>query len=244
MSTGDAPPGPARQARARELCHEKLGDRFAEARSNYDTRRRVEVLIDRFLTPRLALPGLSVLDVGCGLGDFSVRLSELGARVVACDIGRNLVRRTRQLAGCDGVVADALALGATFDAESFDLVVSSECIEHTPSPARAIEEMAAVLKPGGYISLSTPNLVWKPLVLLATAAGTRPFEGYENFSTWRGLRRALRSARLTPVEEFGLHLFPFQLGAHALSKSCDERFQRFRALMINICILARKDSAH
>lgn len=222
-----------------EYCHERLGEEFATALSTYDTQRRVEVLVDEFLTDDM-VRGRRALDVGCGLGFFSRRLVERGADVLATDLGPNLVARTRAFAGCEGEVADALALRERFGEGRFDLVVSSECIEHTPDPARALREMAAVVKPGGYLSLSTPNLLWSPVVKAATRLGLRPFDGYENFSTWSGLRRVLQESGMEVVREKGLHLFPFQLRLHRLSRLCDAHLQMLRGAMINLCVLARK----
>src|SRR5690606_25155216 len=116
---------------SKELCHERLGDRFMYALSEYDTLRRVETLIDDFL-PDETIVGKRALDVGCGYGYFSERLAARGAIVTACDIGQSLVDATVRRVGCRGVVADALGLEEKFGAASFDLVVSSECIEHTP----------------------------------------------------------------------------------------------------------------
>lgn len=223
----------------REMTHERLGDRFAFALSRYDTDRRVEVLVDEFLGAE-RLRGARVLDVGCGLGDFSQRLAEHGAQVTACDLGAGLVERTRQRVGCEAVVADVLDLKATFAPESFDIVLSSECIEHTPNPVRAVEQMARLVKPGGMLSVSTPNQVWWPVVKLATVLKLRPFDGFENFSTWSGLRRTLAQEGLEVVQEKGLHAFPFQFGLHGLSRWIDENAQPIRGGMINICILAQK----
>jgi hypothetical protein len=50
----------------------------------------------------------------------------------------------------------------------------------------------------------------------------------------------MKLAGLEVREEYGLHLFPFQLPLHAISRWCDQHLQSFRALMINICILGRK----
>jgi 2-polyprenyl-3-methyl-5-hydroxy-6-metoxy-1,4-benzoquinol methylase len=222
-----------------ELCHERLGDEFERALSDYDTRRRVETLIDEFLADDM-VAGKETLDVGCGLGYFSKRLAERGARLIACDIGPGLVQKTRDLVGCRAEVADALELVQQFGEGRFDLVVSSECIEHTPSPQRALEQMAAVLKPGGYLAVSTPNIVWSPVVKLATALRLRPFDGHERFSSWSGMRRVLRSSGVEIVREAGLHLFPFQLPLHRLSTWCDRRLQTLRPLMINVCVLGRK----
>lgn len=221
-----------------ELCHDRLGEEFAKALSDYDTQRRIEVLIDTFLAP-LGLEGKEVLDVGCGLGFFSERLLHHGARVTATDIGPNLVQRTHGRLGCDAVVADALNLVDQFGSKSFDVVVSSECIEHTPDPLRATAQMLQVLKPSGYLSLSTPNLVWSPVVKLATALNLRPFDGFENFSTFRSLRDVVCDNDAIVIREQGLHLFPFQLKLHRMLRWCD-RLQFCRHVMINLCLLAQK----
>ncbi len=222
-----------------EYCHERLGDEFGRALSEYDTRRRVETLVDRFLTDEM-IAGRSVLDVGCGLGHFSERLVERGANVLACDIGPGLVQKTARRAGCVAEVADVLTLVEHFGADRFDAVISSECIEHTPDPAAALVQLAGVLKPGGALAVSTPNILWSPVVKLATALKLRPFDGHENFSSWACIRRILRGCGVRIEQEYGLHLFPFQSGLHRLSALCDRRCQGLRGLMINICVLGRK----
>lgn len=222
-----------------ELAYEAMGDAFATALSQYDTSRRVQVLVDEFL-PDYAVVGKRVLDVGCGLGFFSRRLVERGALVTACDVGPGLLERTRRHAGCETVFADALDLRRHFGEESFDVVVSSECIEHTPDPSRAVAEMLAVLRGGGYLSLSTPNIVWSPVVHLASAMRLRSFDGFEHFSSWTALRRRIAAGGATIVQEQGLHLFPFQLPLHRLSAWCDRHLQPLRVGMINICVLAQK----
>jgi len=227
-----------RRPHVQELTHERLGDRFADALSTYDTARRLDVLVDEFLPDDLA--GLHVLDVGCGLGFFSERLVQRGAIVTACDIGPGLVEQTKKRARCEAIVADALRPVETFGASRFDAVVSSECIEHTPSPLDALKQMVAVVKPGGRIAMSTPNRVWQPVVRAASRLRLRPFDGYENFSTWSEVRQTFEREGADVIAERGLHLFPFQLGCHGLSAWCDRHLQTARGLMINLCVLARK----
>ena len=225
-----------------EYCHERLGDAFATALCDYDTSRRVEVLVDDFLAD--VERGSNALDVGCGLGFFSESLHRRGIDVTACDLGPKLVERTRERVGCQAVVADALNLVDQFGADQFDTVISSECIEHTPDPYEAVRQMAGVLKPGGYLSISTPNSVWYPVVKAATVLKLRPFDGYENFSSWSGIVRTLDQSGVDVVRKTGLHLFPFQFRLHRLSRWVDRYGQMMRPLMINICVLGRKRTAH
>ena len=222
-----------------EYCHERLGEDFETALSDYDTTRRVEVLVEEFLGSA-AKAGTKALDVGCGLGFFSHSLHQRGVEVTACDLGANLVEQTRLRVGCEAVVADALNLVDQFGDGKFDIVISSECIEHTPEPYQAVQQMASVLKEGGLISISTPNIVWQPVVRAATRMKLRPFDGYENFSSWRGLRQTLDACGIDIVREYGLHPIPFQFGLHRCSQWLERHSQSLRLGMINICILGQK----
>lgn len=223
----------------KEYTHDRLGAKFHEALSQYDTRRRVEILVDRFLGGQ-RLRGRQALDVGAGLGFFSHRMQELGAAVTAADIGTQLLSYVGSTVGCRCECVDALSLAAHFGPESFDVVLSSECIEHTPDPSAALRQMARVLKPGGWLAVSTPNLVWYPVVRAATLLRLRPFDGLENFSTFQSVRRVLREEGVSVVEEYGLHLFPFQIPLHAVSRWADSHFQFLRCAMINVCVLGKK----
>src|SRR5204862_8337122 len=77
----------------KELVHERLGARFAEHLSEYDTSRRVAVVVDRFLGH---LRGHKVLDVAGGLGFFSRAVHERGGTVTATDIGQKLLDPVRR----------------------------------------------------------------------------------------------------------------------------------------------------
>ena len=81
-------------------------------------------------------------------------------------------------AGSRGLVADACELPVRD--ESFDVVISSEMLEHTRMPRRALEELARVLRADGVLVLTTPNRVWQSLVRAASALRLRPFHGPEN----------------------------------------------------------------
>jgi ubiquinone/menaquinone biosynthesis C-methylase UbiE len=96
-----------------------------------------------------------VLDLGCGTGRLAhrVRRALPGAAVVGCDFSAGMLaqarRRDRRPAW---VQADAGRL--PFAAASFDAVVSTEAFHWFPDQARALREVARVLRPGGIVALT------------------------------------------------------------------------------------------
>ena len=94
----------------------------------------------------------------------------------------------------------------------FDVVLSSEAIEHTPDPravgARAVSPRASR---AALLSLSMPNRLWQAPVRAASAIGLRPYDGYENFLWPQQLRAVLEQAGADIVEHRGIHLWPFQI---------------------------------
>src|SRR5260370_3891791 len=98
-------------------------------------------------------PTENVLDVGCGAGWLSRRLSELvpEGRVVGMDISDEMVRRARRLSvDLDNTMfivggVDAIPLDANF----FTRAISVESAYYWPDPARGIKEIFRVLREGG-----------------------------------------------------------------------------------------------
>jgi SAM-dependent methyltransferase len=109
-------------------------------------------------TPRL-VASARVLEIGCGSGDFAAWMVSRGAKEVTGEDFSNVAiqaaRERHQANDLSFAVGDIenIAHGP----ESFDLVVSCETIEHVLNPARAVNELARVLRKGGTLLLSTPN---------------------------------------------------------------------------------------
>jgi len=97
------------------------------------------------------LPPGRVLDAPCGDGALARELSARGWRVCAADIAPVHI---------DGVTSLRLDLDETlpFSDGAFDAVVSLEGIEHLLSPARCLAELCRVLRPGGRLVVTTPNV--------------------------------------------------------------------------------------
>ncbi len=100
-------------------------------------------------------PGL-LLDLGCGAGEFSARLQSLGWQVVGLDLVQGQADRARR-AGIRAVVGEVSA-GLPFRTGRFDLVLAGELIEHLVDTDGFLAETRRVLRAGGVLVLTTPNL--------------------------------------------------------------------------------------
>jgi SAM-dependent methyltransferase len=128
---------------------------------------------------RLALrPGQEVLDVGCGVGDVVIELSEAvrpGGRAVGIDASEAMLAAGRARAAAadrhvDLRVGDALALDE--GDESFDACRSERMLQWVPDIDGAVSEMVRVLRPGGRISIIDTD--WRTFVVdLPTASAVR-----------------------------------------------------------------------
>jgi SAM-dependent methyltransferase len=91
--------------------------------------------------------GGAALDVGCGPGQYSRAMSDLGMAVTAVDLSEGMVRAA-SAAGVRGAgVADAQRL--PFPDASFDRVVAAHMLYHLPDRTAGAAELARVLRAGG-----------------------------------------------------------------------------------------------
>jgi SAM-dependent methyltransferase len=96
-----------------------------------------------------------VLEVGCGWGEFAVRIrDELGAVVVATDLSARMVELSAER-GLDARVADVEKL--PFEDGEFDCVVANWMLYHVPDLDRGLAEIARVLLPGGRLVAGTSS---------------------------------------------------------------------------------------
>lgn len=94
-----------------------------------------------------------VLDVGAGQGALSKLLHELGFEVSACDL--NADDFLYDPVECRRV---DLNQGLPYDPESFDAAFAVEVAEHVTSTDKLLCDCARVVRPGGIVALSTPNI--------------------------------------------------------------------------------------
>jgi len=98
--------------------------------------------------------GKALLDLSSGDGDTSEMLARQGFRVIATDYGRQ-----RQMTNVTRVAGVDLNSFLPFRAAGFDAVDLVEVIEHIENQPQLIREIARVLKPGGIVLISTPNIL-------------------------------------------------------------------------------------
>lgn len=100
-------------------------------------------------------PGASVLDLGAGSGAMSLRLHDLGFEVAASDfVEEAFIPRGR-------IPFSFVDLNDTFSHgfnRLFDVVIAIETVEHLENPRRFVRECCKLVKLGGSLVLTTPNV--------------------------------------------------------------------------------------
>ncbi|MEP7147994.1 MAG: methyltransferase domain-containing protein [Acidobacteriota bacterium] len=170
-----------------------------------------EVVLDLFR--RFVPEPAKVADLAAGEGAFSIRLKELGHDVRAVDASSD----NWKVPAIPLVIRD---LDSDFSASlveksgRFDVVAAIEIVEHLENPFRFIRECAGLLKPGGLMFLTTPNVeaVNSRLIFLYTGR-LKSFGAYET----------VRPAHITPIFKWKLEMMLEEAGFETV----DECFNRY-----------------
>ena len=115
--------------------------------------RRVKMLSNHLRS------GMTVLELGCGTGSFTRELARSGADVVAIDVSPELLEIAKANYSAPNVqyqIQNAYEL--SYPDAAFDSVVGSSVLHHLEIGA-ALREIYRVLKPGGGISFTEPNML-------------------------------------------------------------------------------------
>jgi ubiquinone/menaquinone biosynthesis C-methylase UbiE len=139
-------------------------------------------------------PGDRVLDLGCGDGALTGVLADAAGgsgRVVGVDVAEAALRRARArhpalrftLAPIDGALP--------FDDGAFDVVWSSEVVEHVADTARWLSEVRRVLVPRGRLLVTTPSHGRLRLAIGGIERYSEPLGDHLHLYSARSLRRLL-----------------------------------------------------
>jgi SAM-dependent methyltransferase len=105
-------------------------------------------------------PAERVLDIGCGRAIDIVNMSKSGAVLIGIEPSFMMIshaRETLKLNGQNVHVLQAIGESIPIAAGSVDKVVCKGALDHFAAPGEALQQMAAVLRPGGYAVIAIAN---------------------------------------------------------------------------------------
>lgn len=123
-------------------------------------------------------PGARLLDVGAGSGALTSRLAGLGYVVTATDLDGSSFMGQAPLVEWDLAAA---SLPAGMDPDSYDGICAIETLEHVHDPTRALQNLYALLRPGGRLVISTPNVTHPRSRVKFLLRGSPAYFGSEEF---------------------------------------------------------------
>lgn len=139
-------------------------------------------------------PGATCLEVGGGRSEFARQLRDQGYQVIITDLNPTSVQFAQQL-GFQAYQQDLNDGLPLFAEAQFDGVTILEVIEHVVAVEFLLQEIHRVLKPGGFLILSTPNFVFWANRLRILFGNLSVDEGYHyRFFTVKSLSKQLKTA--------------------------------------------------
>lgn len=164
------------------------------------------------------LAGKTVLDVGCGAGILAEAMAVRGATVTGLDAGAEHLEVAREHATDHGLQVHYLHTTAESHAEQhagqYDVVTCLEMLEHVPDPDAVVSALARLVRPGGWLFLSTINrtprafteaIIGAEYLLRLLPAGTHE---YGRFIRPSELATSLRQHGLKVTDMTGLTYCP------------------------------------
>jgi predicted SAM-dependent methyltransferase len=165
--------------------------------------------VARYAFARRYAPGKRVLDAGCGTGYGSAELAQSAAEVTGVDIAPEAIEYARANYPLPGLrFIESSCAAVPFPADSFDLVIAFEVIEHLPDFRAFLDDSARVLTREGLFMVSSPNKRYYAETRAET--GPNPFHEheFEADELVRELNRVFPNVRLllqNRVESFAFH---------------------------------------
>ena len=147
-------------------------------------------------------PGKKILEVGCGTGIFTEKLAQTGAEVLAIDLSPDLLMKARNRVLKNNVnLIEADLEKLPFDKNSFDSVVGVSILHHVDL-GKALREIYRVLKVGGKIVFSEPNMLNPQIMIMFSHPRLRKLIGATETETpffrW-SLNRSLKEVGFSYV---------------------------------------------
>jgi SAM-dependent methyltransferase len=191
--------------------------------------------VDELLAATRLDAGAPVLEVGCGMGNYTFELARRGLALEGLDLSSVLLERLRGYAGdglsiplhCADVVAPPDELAGRFAG-----VIGFFTLHHLHDLRASIASMARLLRPGGRFAFVEPN-AFNPLYYIQVAATPgMSFRGERQLTSMRPavILPAMRAAGLsdTAVHRYGF--FPPFLANRTTVRLLERRLERLHVL--------------
>jgi SAM-dependent methyltransferase len=173
---------------------------------------------------RYAAPGSRVLDLGCGTGELARALAAAGLQVTGCDVSPSMLLQANRDGGrrARWVQLEPGWQRLPFGSAAFGVVVASSVLEYVAEPEAVLRECARVLRPGGVVLYTVPDLRhpvrWAEWCAQRLVSLTRelPWDGH--WSRWNGYHAYLRASSqrhrvrwwLAAAQQAGMQTAPVQ----------------------------------
>jgi len=95
-----------------------------------------------------------------------------------------------------------------FQDQEFETILSFETIEHLPKPKKFISELSRIIKPGGYLVLTMPNILWEPIHWLAAIFDIHHSEGPHRFIRDKKVKKWLKLSNFKIIKAETYILIP------------------------------------
>ncbi|MCA9370628.1 MAG: methyltransferase domain-containing protein [Candidatus Peregrinibacteria bacterium] len=181
-----------------------------------DQNAKIDSYMRRFRDsePLFTIPkNARVLDVDCRTGNGTVYFkkkyptAEFTCIAMAPSF-KERAKKNLKTHTVDAPVTVMIDVKQPFDNESFDVILTYETLEHVPWPSKYIAELSRMLKTGGTLVLTTPNVLWEPVHWLSALLKLDHGEGPHCMVPRKEILAAFNAANLTVHIEKTFVLIP------------------------------------
>ncbi|MBA2656232.1 MAG: bifunctional 2-polyprenyl-6-hydroxyphenol methylase/3-demethylubiquinol 3-O-methyltransferase UbiG [Tatlockia sp.] len=183
-----------------------------------------------FITNHQDIIQKKVLDLGCGGGILTEAMAKAGANLTGIDVENEALEAAKLHAKQSQLAINYVNSPVEFyEAEPFDLITCMEMLEHVKDPQLVINHCARLLKPGGYLFLSTINRSVKAYLSAIVAAEyllkllPRQTHDFDKFIKPSELVAMIRKAGLEFCDMAGMSYNPISRNAK-LQQSVDVNY--------------------
>jgi len=219
----------------------QLAHKWWDPQSEFKPLHEINPLRLNYIDRLAGLAGKTVLDVGCGGGILSESMAGLNANVSGIDLSDKALKvaKLHLLESGKQVNYRKIAVEdmAAEQPAQFDIVTCMEMLEHVPDPDSVIASCAKLVKPGGWVFLSTLNRNPKSYLFAVIGAEyvlnmlPRGTHDYAKFVKPSELAQSCRNAGLEVHDLTGMSYNPLSK-IYALGKDTD----------VNYMVACRKDA--